>query len=85
MSRVVMVQRLDLRLGIGSTVYSKLTLGVHVGVRGCLSRATARENMSMVVGLTAANRCKTKNSDLPQLLFCSVLVIYFSEIKRLIT
>lgn len=85
MSRVVMVQRLDRCLGIGSTVYSKLTLAVHVGVSGCLSRATARENMSMVVGLTAANRYKTKKSDLPQLLFCSVLKIYFSEIKRLIT
>lgn len=36
---------------VRSTVYSKLTLGVHVGVNGCLSRTTARANVSMVVGL----------------------------------
>lgn len=34
-----------------STVYSKLTLGVHVGVNGCLSRTTAQANVSMAVGL----------------------------------
>lgn len=36
---------------VRSTVYSKLTLGEHVGVNRCLSRTTARANMSMVVGL----------------------------------
>lgn len=37
--------------GYRSTVYSTLTLGVHVGVNGCLCRAAARAIVSIAIGL----------------------------------